>query len=156
MDRALLALDRGWDPEHIVAETRFSESGWSGKESQHWQRKVDAFARLRQEAAVPQDARRARIITAGIAYFERLRAAAAPARAPGAHLRQLIAVRGHSEAAFGGTGRPPDRLPDRRDWLTLYGPARAGSVRSQGTRDELGEAALPRRSRLCRLHLRQQ
>ena len=77
MVRALLALDRGWDPERIVAETQFAESGWSGEESQHWQRKVDAFARLRQEAAVPQDARRARIITAGIAYFERLRAAAA-------------------------------------------------------------------------------
>ena len=76
MDRALLALDRGWDPRHIVGETYFSESGWSGEESKHWQRKVDAFARLRNETAERADPRRERIIAAGIACFERERDAA--------------------------------------------------------------------------------
>ena len=77
MDRALLALDRGWDPKHIVAETTFSESGRSGEESQHWQRKIDAFTRLRPETALPHDARRERIVTAGIACFEEMRDEAA-------------------------------------------------------------------------------
>lgn len=87
MVRALMALDRGWDPECIVAETQFSESGWSGEESQHWQRKVDAFARLRQDAAVPQDTRRERIVKAGIAYFE--------------HMRDAAAEREHHDRVFG-------------------------------------------------------
>ena len=77
MDRALLALDRGWDPERIVAETTFSESGWSGEESQHWQQKIDAFTSLRGETGEFLDAPRERIVKAGVSYFEQRRDEAA-------------------------------------------------------------------------------
>jgi hypothetical protein len=75
MDRALVVLERGWEPARIVASTIFSESGWTGEESLHWQAKVDAFANLRQDGGA-SDPRRERIIAAGIAYFEKLRAQA--------------------------------------------------------------------------------
>ena len=77
MDGALLALDRGWDPEHIVSATQFSELVWSGEASQRWQRKIDAFAGLRRENGAPMDVRRERIIQAGVGYFERMRDEAA-------------------------------------------------------------------------------
>ncbi len=73
MDRALLALDRGWEPKRIVLETQFSASERSGQESQHWRRKIDAFVGLRTENGAPIDPRRERIIQAGIDYFERMR-----------------------------------------------------------------------------------
>ena len=87
MARALLALDRGWDPDRIVAETTFSESGWSGAESQHWQRKIDAFTGLRGETGESLDARRERIIRAGVSYFEQR--------------RDEAATREHRERVFG-------------------------------------------------------
>lgn len=76
MDRALMALERGWEPARIVAQTVFGESGWSGEESLHWQGKIDAFASLRPDGKA-SDPRRERIIAAGIDYYERLRVRAA-------------------------------------------------------------------------------
>src|SRR5205823_5526412 len=43
MERALMALERGWEPARIVAQTMFGGAAWSGEESLHWQEKVDAF-----------------------------------------------------------------------------------------------------------------
>ena len=68
MERALLALDRGWEPERIVGATMFSESGWSGEESHHWQAAVDAFSELDRR----DDVRRGAIIDAGVNAFSDL------------------------------------------------------------------------------------
>lgn len=76
MDRALVALERGWEPAQIVASTMFAERGWSGEESRHWQSKVDAFENLGRGDR-PIDVPRERIITAGVEYFEKQRNAAA-------------------------------------------------------------------------------
>jgi hypothetical protein len=76
MGRALMALERGWEPARIVASTMFAERVWAGEESLHWQGKIDAFENLRR-GAQPADARREQIIIAGIEYFDRERGAAA-------------------------------------------------------------------------------
>ena len=73
MERALLALDRGWEPERIVGATMFSESAWSGEESHHWQAAVDAFSELERR----DDVRRGAIIDAGVNAFSDLRDRAA-------------------------------------------------------------------------------
>ena len=74
MSRALLALDRGWSPERIVEMTLHSDRGWSGPESEHWQRKIEAFEDLRHRLmGHPDDPRRERIIAAGVAFFEPMR-----------------------------------------------------------------------------------
>ncbi len=77
MDRALLALDRGWEPKSIVVQTMFSDKAWSGEESHIMQGKIDGFACLRRGTAQPDGERRERIIAAGIAYFEQKRDEAA-------------------------------------------------------------------------------
>ena len=82
MDRALLALDRGWQPNEIVGLTLFSENGWSGEASHYFQGKIDEFAGLRRDTEQPDVGRRERIVAAGIAHFERMRDEAA------AHERQ--------------------------------------------------------------------
>ena len=73
MERALLALDRGWEPESIVSATMFSESTWSGEESHHWQGTVDAFSQLDRK----DDERRGEIIDVGVRVFSDLRDRAA-------------------------------------------------------------------------------
>ena len=73
MDRALLAVDRGWQPDEIVGLTLFSENVGMGEESQIMQGKIDGFASLRRGAAQPDGEQRERIIAAGIACFERMR-----------------------------------------------------------------------------------
>jgi hypothetical protein len=73
MARALLALDRGWEPERIVGPTMFSENAWSGEESQHWQATVDAFSELERG----DDERRSALIDAGVKAFQDLRDRAA-------------------------------------------------------------------------------
>ena len=83
MERALLALDRGWEPERVVSYTQFSESTWWGEESHHWQAKIDAFSGLDHGS----DGRRARIIDAGLMVF-------------GA-LRERASTREHRERVFG-------------------------------------------------------
>ena len=69
MERALLVLDRGWEPERIVSTTRFSESSWSGEESHHWQATVDAFSELERR----DDEHRGTLIDAGVRVFGDLR-----------------------------------------------------------------------------------
>lgn len=76
MDRALLALEHGWRPEQIVAQTTSGGSGWSGAESQHWQRRIEEFRNLRMEEGQPDAAQRARIIEAGISHFADMHAEA--------------------------------------------------------------------------------
>ena len=73
LERALLAFNRGWDPESIVATTRFSESTWSGEESHHWQKAVDAYSKLDSRG----DEHRGEIIDAGVKFFSELRDLAA-------------------------------------------------------------------------------
>ena len=73
MERALLALDRGWEPEWIVGHTMFSENVWSGEESHHWQATVDAFSELERR----DDERRGALIDAGVKVFGDLRDRAA-------------------------------------------------------------------------------
>ena len=73
MERALLALGRGWRPEAIVGATMSSVSIWSGEESHHWQKRVDAFSKLDRM----DDERRGEIIDAGVTFFSDLRDRAA-------------------------------------------------------------------------------
>lgn len=73
MERALLVLDRGWEPERIVGPTMFAENVWSGEESHHWQATVDAFSELERG----DDERRGALIDAGVKVFEDLRDRAA-------------------------------------------------------------------------------
>ena len=73
MERALLALDHGWEPKSIVGATMFSESTWSGEESHHWQEAVDVFSKLDRR----DDERRGEIIDAGVKVFSDLRDRAA-------------------------------------------------------------------------------
>ena len=74
MSRALLALDRGWSPERIAEMARYSDRGWSGPESQHWERKIKAFEDLgHRRTGHPDDLRRERIIAAAIALFGPMR-----------------------------------------------------------------------------------
>ncbi len=77
MDRALLALDRGWEPQSIVVQTMFSDTAWTGEQSDVLQGEIDAFASLRRRTVQPDFERRERIIVAGIACFERMRDEAA-------------------------------------------------------------------------------
>ncbi len=83
MERALLALDRGWEPEQIVNATRFSASTWWGEESHHWQAAVDAFSALERR----DDNQRGEIIDAGISVFR--------------DLSDRAAKREHTERVFG-------------------------------------------------------
>ena len=73
MERALMALDRGWNAESIAAATEFSESTWMGEESQHWNKIVDAYSKLERLG----DERRSSIIDAGVKFFSNLRDRAA-------------------------------------------------------------------------------
>ena len=73
MERALLALDRGWEPQSIVGATMFSESVWSGEESHRWQKAVDAFLKLDRR----DDERRGEIIDVGVKVFSDFRDRAA-------------------------------------------------------------------------------
>ena len=73
MERALLALDRGWELEKIVRATTFSESSWSGEESHHWQKVVDSFSKLDRR----DDERSGEIINVGVKVFSDLRDRAA-------------------------------------------------------------------------------
>ena len=73
MERALLALDRGWEPEQIVGATMSSKRAWSGEISQRWQEAINAFSRLDRKG----DERRGQIIDAGIKVFGDLRDGAA-------------------------------------------------------------------------------
>ena len=77
MDRALLALDRGWEPQSIVVQTMFSDTARTGEQSDVLQGEIDAFASLRRRTVQPDFERRERIIVAGIARFERMRDEAA-------------------------------------------------------------------------------
>ena len=73
MGQALLALDRGWRPESIVGASMSSKNVWSGEESHHWQKTVDAFSKLDRR----DDERRGEIVDAGVKFFSELRDRAA-------------------------------------------------------------------------------
>ena len=73
MERALMALGRGWTPDEIVRATEFSHPVWDGGDGRHWQQKVVEFERLQAEARTLRDSQRELISTAGIAYFEKQR-----------------------------------------------------------------------------------
>ena len=75
MERALAALERGWEPKRIVASMTGGTSSWEGKASLHWQSKIDAFANLRHDP--PADESRETIIAAGIEFFTKKRDTAA-------------------------------------------------------------------------------
>ena len=75
MERALAALERGWEPKRIVASMTGGTSSWEGEASLHWQSKIDAFADLRHD--LPADVPRETVIAAGIEYFTKQRDTAA-------------------------------------------------------------------------------
>ena len=75
MERALAALERGWEPKRIVASMTGGTSSWEGEASLHWQSKIDAFANLRH--GPPADESRDTIIAAGIEFFTKQRNGAA-------------------------------------------------------------------------------
>ena len=77
MERALIALDHGWDPGRIVFSTRPGSLSWSGNLSDVWRGRINDFERLRIETDHVDAQRRERIISAGVAYYERLRDEAA-------------------------------------------------------------------------------
>jgi len=69
MERALLAMDHGWEPERIVDALLLGPIvSWSGEASAHWQRQAEAFKLLRSPEQ-PDGERRARIAEAGLARF---------------------------------------------------------------------------------------
>ena len=72
MERALLAMDRGWEPERIVESLMRGRMSWSGDESAHLQRQADAFKRLHSPEQ-PDGERRERIAAAGFARFRQER-----------------------------------------------------------------------------------
>ncbi len=71
MERALLALDKGWSPERVAFETSM-DVAFSGEASAYWQKKVDAFESLRVSGP-NQEPDRERIVAAGIALYEQKR-----------------------------------------------------------------------------------
>ena len=83
MERALLFLDRGWEPEAIVSVIRSSAGRSSGEESHHWQRVVASFLKLERG----DDEHRSEIIDAGVKVF--------------GDLRDRAAVREREERVFG-------------------------------------------------------
>lgn len=72
MNRALLALDRGWAPEQIVSAAQYSDPVWTPG-GLHWQEKIDALKRLRRPPSAPDHTQHERIIAAGIDFFGKLR-----------------------------------------------------------------------------------
>ena len=94
MERALAALERGWEPKRIVASMTGGTSSWEGEASLHWQSKIDAFANLRHDP--PADESRETIIAAGIEFFTKQRDTVEGERggggATGASLRPQSAV----------------------------------------------------------------
>ena len=73
MDRALLALGRGWTSEEVVQALWSSDVVWTAGGS-HWQAKIDGLAGLRAAGSSSStNAQRESIIAAGIALFEKLR-----------------------------------------------------------------------------------
>ena len=83
MGRALVAFERGWEPERIVSAAVFSEDAWAGEESHHWQSMVDAFLQIERG----DDERRSTIIDAGVKVFS--------------EMRDRAATREHEERVFG-------------------------------------------------------
>ena len=67
----------GWDPDRIVFLTRLGGVSWSGDLSDVWRARINDFERLRIETDPVDAERRERIISAGVAYYERLRDEAA-------------------------------------------------------------------------------
>ena len=74
MDRALMALDHGWEPDAII---RPMFEGPVDDASRHWEQRSDEFAGLRRETKPLDDVRRERIMAAGIIYCEQGRDGAA-------------------------------------------------------------------------------
>ena len=77
MERALLAMGRGWEPERIAESLLYGGTRWVGDESGHWRRYAEAFERLLPAPGQPDADRRKRIADAGMAHFGKLRADAA-------------------------------------------------------------------------------
>ena len=73
MERALIAMDHGWEPERIVGAMLMPSAVHWGYGSAHWQGELGAFERLRPAPGQPDADRRARIAEAGVAFCESLR-----------------------------------------------------------------------------------
>jgi hypothetical protein len=73
--KARVAIEPGWEPRQVVANTIFAEDGWRGEESMHWQSKIDEFEKLGQQS--PGDAVISSLVTAGIEVFTRQKVQAA-------------------------------------------------------------------------------
>ena len=73
MNRALLALDHGWEPERIVPSLLSFGPTWVDGEHTVWEQKIDDLESLRPEDDAPDAERRELIIAAGIAILEQMR-----------------------------------------------------------------------------------
>lgn len=69
MERALLALDRGWTPQSVVDAQRGSIESWAGSESEHRRQLIEAFKHLRPAPGQPNADRRTRIAEVGVAIY---------------------------------------------------------------------------------------
>ena len=73
LERALVAMDHGWNTKEVVASSLPSHGVWWGRDSAQWQKRVDAFEKLRTHASDLDDLRVDKVIDAGIEQFSSLR-----------------------------------------------------------------------------------
>ena len=77
MERALLALAQGWDPDRIVSSLLSFSATWVGSETTVWDRKIKELESLRPVGDASDAERRERIIAAGVNVLEQMRDEAA-------------------------------------------------------------------------------
>ena len=73
MERALLALDQGWEPERVASSLRVFSATWAGSETTIWDGKIKDLERLRAAGDASDAERRERIIAAGLNVLEQMR-----------------------------------------------------------------------------------
>ena len=73
MNRALLALDHGWEPERIVPSLLSFGPTWVDGEHTIWEQKIADLESLRREGGEPDAEGRELIIAAGITILEEVR-----------------------------------------------------------------------------------
>ena len=73
MNRALLALDHGWEPERIVPSLLSFGPTWVDGEHTIWEQKIADLESLRREDGEPDAEGRELIIAAGITILEEVR-----------------------------------------------------------------------------------
>ena len=70
MERALLAMERGWNPESIVQAQHGGVWALVGTPIQHYQRRIDELEALRPGPSQRKADRRLQIVEVGIAFYQ--------------------------------------------------------------------------------------